>query len=61
MTAVRYAPLPDPFRMTRGGELRHAQVAYECWGTLNRERSNAIPVSYTHLDVYKRQQSGRTP
>ena len=42
MTAVRYAPLPDPFRMTRGGELRHAQVAYECWGTLNRERSNAI-------------------
>ena len=42
MTAVRHAPLPDPFRMTRGGELRHAQVAYECWGELNRDRSNAI-------------------
>lgn len=42
MTAVRFAPLPDPFRMWRGGELRHAQVAYECWGKLNAERSNAI-------------------
>jgi homoserine O-acetyltransferase len=42
VTAVRHAPLPDPFRMTRGGELRHAQVAYECWGRLNKDRSNAI-------------------
>ena len=42
MTAVRFAPLPDPFPMTRGGELRRAQVAYECWGQLNRDRSNAI-------------------
>jgi len=41
-SAVRFAPLPDPFRMTRGGELRRAQIAYECWGELNRERSNAI-------------------
>ena len=42
VTAVRFAPLPDPFRMTRGGELRRAQVAYECWGQLNKDRSNAI-------------------
>ena len=41
-SAVRFAPLPDPFRMKRGGELKRAQVAYECWGTLNKERSNAI-------------------
>jgi homoserine O-acetyltransferase/O-succinyltransferase len=41
-TAVRHAPLPDPFRLWKGGELRRAQVAYECWGTLNESRSNAI-------------------
>jgi homoserine O-acetyltransferase len=41
-TAVRYALLPDPFKLWRGGELKRAQIAYECWGTLNKERSNAI-------------------
>jgi homoserine O-acetyltransferase len=41
-SAVRFAALPDPFRLWKGGELRRAQVAYECWGTLNSERSNAI-------------------
>jgi len=41
-SAVRFAALPDPFPMTRGGELRRAQIAYECWGELNKERSNAI-------------------
>ena len=41
-SAVRYAALPDPFRLWRGGELRRAQIAYECWGTLNKTRSNAI-------------------
>jgi homoserine O-acetyltransferase/O-succinyltransferase len=41
-SAVRYAPLPDPFRLWRGGELRQAQIAYECWGELNAQRSNAI-------------------
>jgi homoserine O-acetyltransferase len=41
-SAVRLAPLPDPFRLWKGGELRQAQVAYECWGTLNAQRSNAI-------------------
>ncbi len=41
-TAVRYAQLPDPFNLWRGGALSRAQVAYECWGTLNKQRSNAI-------------------
>jgi homoserine O-acetyltransferase/O-succinyltransferase len=41
-SAVRYAPLPEPFKLWRGGELQAARVAYEAWGTLNPERSNAI-------------------
>ncbi len=40
--AVRYAALPDPFPMWKGGQLARAQIAYECWGELNAERSNAI-------------------
>lgn len=42
MDARQYAALPDPFPMWRGGELRGARCAYETWGTLNAERSNAI-------------------
>lgn len=41
-SAVRFAPLPHPFPLYRGGSLARAQLAYECWGELNRERSNAI-------------------
>jgi homoserine O-acetyltransferase len=41
-TALRYAPLPSPFALWKGGALVRAQLAYECWGTLNKERSNAI-------------------
>lgn len=40
--AVRFAALPDPFRLHRGGSLARAQLAYECWGELNATRSNAI-------------------
>jgi homoserine O-acetyltransferase/O-succinyltransferase len=40
--AVRFAALPDPFRLWKGGMLTRAQVAYESWGVLNAERSNAI-------------------
>jgi homoserine O-acetyltransferase/O-succinyltransferase len=39
---VRLAALPDPFRLFRGGELHGASIAYECWGELDAERSNAI-------------------
>ncbi len=42
VSAVRYASLPEPFHMWKGGVLHGAQVAYECWGELNKERSNAI-------------------
>jgi len=42
VSAVRYARLPDPFRLWKGGEVAGAQVAYECWGELNAACSNAI-------------------
>ena len=40
--ARRYAALPNPFAMHRGGALRGARVAFETWGTLNAARDNAI-------------------
>ncbi len=40
--ARRFAMLPDPFPMWRGGQLHGAHVAYETWGTLNEARDNAI-------------------
>lgn len=40
--ARKFAALPDPFRMYRGGELHGARVAFETWGELNKDRSNAI-------------------
>ncbi|MEP7243219.1 MAG: homoserine O-acetyltransferase [Gammaproteobacteria bacterium] len=42
MDARRYADLPDPFPMWRGGALHRARIAYESWGTLNAARDNAI-------------------
>jgi homoserine O-acetyltransferase/O-succinyltransferase len=42
MDARRYAALPDPFPMWRGGVLHGARIAYETWGTLNGARDNAI-------------------
>jgi len=40
--ARRYAALPEPFPMWRGGVLNGARVAYETWGTLTPARDNAI-------------------
>jgi homoserine O-acetyltransferase len=40
--ARRYARLPDPFPMWRGGTLHGAQIAYETWGRLNAARDNAL-------------------
>jgi homoserine O-acetyltransferase len=40
--ARRYAKLPDPFPMWRGGALHGAQIAYETWGRLNAARDNAL-------------------
>ena len=42
MSARRFAALPDPFRMWRGGELHGARIAYETWGELSDARDNAI-------------------
>jgi homoserine O-acetyltransferase len=40
--ARRFAALPDPFPMWRGGQLHGARVSYETWGRLNEARDNAI-------------------
>lgn len=40
--ARRFARLPDPFPMWRGGALHGAQIAYETWGKLNPARDNAL-------------------
>src|SRR5690606_10105714 len=32
----------DPFPLHHGGVLTRGQIAYECWGALNAQRSNAI-------------------
>jgi homoserine O-acetyltransferase/O-succinyltransferase len=37
-----FIDLPSPFAIKRGGELIGAKMAYETWGTLNADRSNAI-------------------
>jgi homoserine O-acetyltransferase len=42
--ARRYARLPDPFNLFRGGVLHGARVAYECWGELNSARDNGIVI-----------------
>jgi homoserine O-acetyltransferase/O-succinyltransferase len=38
----RYAKLPDPFPMWRGGVLHGAEIAYETWGRLNAAHDNAL-------------------
>ena len=40
--ARRYVQLANPLPLWRGGKLRGAQIAYECWGELNEARNNAI-------------------
>lgn len=40
--ARRFAALPDPFPMWRGGKLHGARIAYETWGALNAARDNSI-------------------
>jgi homoserine O-acetyltransferase/O-succinyltransferase len=40
--ATRWHPLSSPFPMKRGGSLRGARLAYETWGELNAQRSNAV-------------------
>jgi homoserine O-acetyltransferase/O-succinyltransferase len=42
MDARRFAALPDPFPMWRGGALHGARIAYETWGELSPARDNAL-------------------
>ncbi|MEY4760296.1 MAG: hypothetical protein RLZZ200_152 [Pseudomonadota bacterium] len=42
MSAAGTAALPNPFPLWRGDALPDAVVAYESWGQLNADRSNAI-------------------
>ena len=49
------------FELESGITLPQVTIGYETWGTLNETGDNAIPVSYTHLDVYKRQAGAPAP
>lgn len=40
--ARRVVALEAPFQMYRGGVLPQVEIAYECWGELNRRRDNAV-------------------
>ena len=42
--ARRFVRLEAPFQMHRGGVLPRLDVAYECWGELNADASNAVLV-----------------
>jgi len=39
---ITIATPEDPFVFQNGSSLEHAQLAYETWGTLNADKSNAI-------------------
>ena len=38
----RFVDLPSPFRMKRGGVLHGARMAFETWGELDADGSNAV-------------------
>ncbi len=40
--ATWYLHVEEPFRFASGGQISSVDVAYETWGTLNSERSNAV-------------------
>jgi homoserine O-acetyltransferase len=40
--ARRFADMPDPFPMWKGGALHGARIAYETWGELSPQRDNAV-------------------
>jgi homoserine O-acetyltransferase/O-succinyltransferase len=44
LPARRFARLPVPLRLYRGGVIEQPVVAYECWGRLNAARDNAIVI-----------------
>jgi len=42
--ATWYLHVEEPFRFASGGQIPRVNVAYETWGTLNSDRSNAVLV-----------------
>ncbi len=42
MTASQFLDLPSPYVLRRGGALHGARLAYETWGSLNADASNAV-------------------
>ncbi|MTD58210.1 homoserine O-acetyltransferase MetX [Amycolatopsis pithecellobii] len=42
----RWLPVDEPFRFEAGGELPAWELAYETWGTLNSDASNAVLVEH---------------
>ena len=42
MSASQFLDLPTPYVLRRGGALHGARLAYETWGTLSAEASNAV-------------------
>jgi homoserine O-acetyltransferase len=40
--ATRFLHVEEPFSFTRGGTIPRIDLAYETWGELNSERSNAV-------------------
>jgi homoserine O-acetyltransferase len=42
LNPVHIAALPSPFALWRGGSLTDGVIAYESWGELNPDASNAI-------------------
>lgn len=41
-SATKYAHIPGEFPMHRGGSLSQLTIAYETWGRLNADKSNAL-------------------
>jgi homoserine O-acetyltransferase/O-succinyltransferase len=44
LPARRFARLPAPLRLYRGGVVEQPVIAYECWGRLNASRDNTIVI-----------------
>ena len=43
---ITIASLDQPFKMQCGAKLNHAELAYETYGSLNREKSNVLLISH---------------
>ena len=58
--ARRYDIPAGPLNMTLNRYAQEAGVPLSAPGALTQGKTGPGPVSYTHLDVYKRQRCGRT-